>query len=114
MASANRSASVSNRPAAAARKKCGWRATTSNSGSMWMPPARSKSMRRADRRAWGFSLIELLVALAVFSLVALALLNLAGENTRTAVVIEERVLAGVVADNRAIEVMLATPSELTA
>ncbi|MGH8075117.1 MAG: type II secretion system minor pseudopilin GspI [Lysobacter sp.] len=71
-------------------------------------------MRRADRRAWGFSLIELLVALAVFSLVALALLNLAGENTRTAVVIEERVLAGVVADNRAIEVMLATPSELTA
>ncbi|MGQ4658972.1 type II secretion system minor pseudopilin GspI [Lysobacter sp. F6437] len=71
-------------------------------------------MRRADRRAWGFSLIELLVALAVFSLVALALLNLAGENTRTAVVIEERVLAGVVADNRAIEAILATPSELTA
>lgn len=71
-------------------------------------------MRRADRRARGFSLIEMLVAMAVFSLVALALLNLAGENTRTAVVIEERVLAGVVADNRAVEAMLATPAELAA
>ena len=69
-------------------------------------------MRRADRSARGFSLIELLVALAVFSLVALALLNLAGENTRTAVVIEEHVLAGVVADNRAVEATLATPAEL--
>ena len=69
-------------------------------------------MRRADRPAPGFSLIEILVAMAVFSLVALALLNLAGENTRTAVVIEERVLAGVVADNRAVEAMLATPSQL--
>ncbi|MGY1425146.1 type II secretion system minor pseudopilin GspI [Lysobacter sp. A289] len=71
-------------------------------------------MRRADRPAPGFSLIEMLVAMAVFSLVALALLNLAGENTRTAVVIEERVLAGVVADNRAVEAMLATPSQLAA
>ena len=71
-------------------------------------------MHRIDCPARGFSLIELLVALAVFSLVALALLNLAGENARTAVVIEERVLAGVVADNRAVEAMLATPSELSA
>lgn len=71
-------------------------------------------MRRADRRARGFSLIEMLVAMAVFSLVALAVLNLAGENTRSAVVIEERVLAGVVADNRAVEAMLATPAELAA
>jgi len=49
----------------------------------------------------GFSLIELLVALAVFALAVLALLNLAGESTRTAVLLEERVLAGVVAENRA-------------
>ena len=69
-------------------------------------------MRRVDRPTRGFSLIEMLVAMAVFSLVALALLNLAGENTRTAVVIEERVLAGVVADNRAVEAMLATPAQL--
>lgn len=66
------------------------------------------------RRAEGFSLVEMLVALSVFSLTVLALLNLAGENTRSALVIEERVLAGVVADNRAVEAMLATPGQLAA
>lgn len=63
------------------------------------------AVERPGRRR-GFSLIELLVALAVFSLAVLALLNLAGENTRAAVVIEERVLAGVVAENRAVEAMV--------
>lgn len=66
------------------------------------------------RRTSGFSLIEMLVALAVFSLVVLGLLNLAGENTRTAVVIEERVLAGVVAENRAVEAMISEPAALLA
>src|SRR3546814_17539241 len=56
----------------------------------------------------------MLVAVAVLSLVALALLNLAGENTRTALVVEENVLAGIVADNRAVEAMLAAPGELSA
>lgn len=51
----------------------------------------------------GFSLIEMLVALAVFALAVLGLLNLAGESTRTAVAIEERVLAAVVADAVAVE-----------
>lgn len=55
------------------------------------------------RHAEGFSLLEMLVALAVFGLVVLALLNLAGESTRTAAIVEERMLAGVVADNRAVE-----------
>ena len=55
----------------------------------------------------GFTLIELLVALAVFSLAALALLNVSGENVRTASFIENRVLAGVVADNRAVEILTA-------
>ena len=58
-------------------------------------------------REAGFTLIELLVALAVFSLGVLALLNVSGESTRTAGAIEERVLAGVVADNRAVEAMTA-------
>jgi len=66
----------------------------------------------ATLRARGFSLIEMLVALAVFSLALLGLLNLAGENTRTATIIQERVLAGVVADNRAVEAMTEPPQQL--
>lgn len=61
------------------------------------------SRRAADD---GFTLIEMLVALAVFSLAVLALLNLSGENARTATLVREQVLAGVVADNRAVEAML--------
>jgi general secretion pathway protein I len=62
-------------------------------------------MHRADAR--GFSLVEMLVALAVFALAAVALLHLAAENTRAAVAASERVLAGVVADNLAVDAMLA-------
>lgn len=69
--------------------------------------------RPVDRqRCAGFSLVEMLVALAIFGLAVLGLLNLAGENTRTAVAVEQSVLAGIVADNRAVEAMLATPVEL--
>lgn len=53
--------------------------------------------------ACGFSLIEMLVALAVFSLAVLGLLNLSGESTRTAVAIEEHALASVVAEALAVE-----------
>ena len=58
---------------------------------------------RACRRVAGFSLIEMLIALAVFSLAVLGLLNLAGESMRTAVAIEEHVLAAVVAENVAVD-----------
>lgn len=51
----------------------------------------------------GFTLVETLVALAVFSLAAMALLNLTGENTRSAARIETRTLAGIVAENLAVE-----------
>ena len=57
------------------------------------------------RRA-GFTLVELLVALAVFSLAALALLNLSAENTRSAARVETRTLGGVVAENLAVEAMI--------
>lgn len=67
--------------------------------------------RAADQ---GFTLIEMLVALSVFSLAVLALLNLSGENARTATRVQEQVLAGVVADNRAVEAMLMPLADLAA
>lgn len=57
------------------------------------------------RNRAGFTLIELLVALTVFSLAAMALINLSGENTRAAGRIETKALAAVVAENRAVEVL---------
>lgn len=60
-------------------------------------------MRRADS---GFSLLEMLVALAVFSLAVMALLHLSGQNARSAVIVEEQVLAGIVADTVAAESLL--------
>lgn len=64
-----------------------------------------------DPNRQGFSLVELMVALAVFSLAALALLNLAGENTRSAARVEDRTLGGVVADNLAVETVLSRQLE---
>lgn len=58
----------------------------------------------------GFTLIEVLVALAVFSLAALTLVNLSGENVRTARALEARTLASVVAENRAVEAMVEWPA----
>lgn len=58
-------------------------------------------------RADGFTLLETLVALGVFSLSALALLNLSGESARTAGILEERLLAGIVAENQMVAAMTA-------
>ena len=55
----------------------------------------------------GFTLIEMLVALAVFGLAAMALLNLSGESTRSAARVETRTLGGVVAENLAVEAAIA-------
>lgn len=61
---------------------------------------------RARQARAGFTLIEMLVALAVFSLAAMALLNLSGENTRSAARVETRTLGGLVAENLAVEAMI--------
>ncbi len=81
-----------------------------------MPQAWCRLMRHlADARAsGGFSLLELIVALAIFAMAAVGLLNLSGESTRTAVVLEERALAAVVAENQAIEATLAPAAAIGA
>ena len=65
---------------------------------------------RADRlcrtRERGFTLIEVLVALAIFSLAALALLRLQGSALGTTARLDERAMADIVAQNLAVEVMV--------
>lgn len=59
-------------------------------------------MRVSER---GFTLLEMLVALAVFSLAALALLRLEGATVRQTGQLDERMLAQLVARNLAVETM---------
>lgn len=54
----------------------------------------------------GFSLIEVLVALAVFAIAAIALLNAASTGVRASALLEDRALALVVAENLAVEATL--------
>jgi general secretion pathway protein I len=53
----------------------------------------------------GFTLIEMMVALAVFSLAALALLRLQGATVSSTAVIETRALGQIVANNLAVEAL---------
>jgi general secretion pathway protein I len=65
----------------------------------------SMANRRRSGREKGFTLLEMLVALSVFSLAALALVKLTGENLRTTGIVEARIFAHVVAENRAVEAL---------
>lgn len=62
---------------------------------------------RADRPTpeSGFSLLEVVVALAVFSLGAIASLNVLGESARAQATNQERFVALIVAENRLVEAM---------
>ncbi|HYE29673.1 MAG TPA: type II secretion system minor pseudopilin GspI [Allosphingosinicella sp.] len=59
----------------------------------------------SSARQSGFTLIEMLVALAVFSLAALALLRLEGATVSTTALLREQALAQVVVRNLAVEVL---------
>jgi len=65
-----------------------------------MPAARSG---RAGRAARGFTLIEMMVALAVFALAALALIRLEGATIRGAGILDSALTGQIVARNVAIE-----------
>lgn len=62
----------------------------------------------AAERARGMTLIEVLVALAILGLVAAAIVALIGQNTRFITDAEERVLAGMLADNLMVEALART------
>src|SRR3712207_7612640 len=53
----------------------------------------------------GFTLVEMLVALAIFSLAAMALLRLEGATVTTTALLREQALAQTVARNLAVEVL---------
>ncbi|MBY0520185.1 MAG: type II secretion system minor pseudopilin GspI [Sphingomonas sp.] len=58
-----------------------------------------------DRRTAGFTLIEMMVALAVFSLAGLALIRLEGATIRSAAILDNTMMAQIVARNVAVEAL---------
>lgn len=56
----------------------------------------------------GFTLVEVLVALVIFSIGIMALFHLRGESVRSIAALEERALAQIVAENRVIETLSRT------
>lgn len=62
----------------------------------------------------GFSLIEVMVALAIFGLAAVALVRLTGVSLASATSLSDRQHAAIVARNQALEAMLASDAPLPA
>ena len=54
----------------------------------------------------GFTLIEVLVALSIFAIAAVAIVQLTGQTARTAVAVEGRALAAIAADNAMVEAVI--------
>jgi general secretion pathway protein I len=69
-------------------------------------------MRDAAHDQAGFTLMEVMAALAVFSIAALALLHLAAENVRAAGAAREHTFASLVAENLMVEAV-ALPQTVT-
>ncbi len=69
-----------------------------------MPHLSRRPHRRPGRQA-GFTLVELLVALTIFSVTAVALLKLQGENARLTAAVEEKLFAGIIAENQLVEAL---------
>lgn len=59
----------------------------------------------SDKREGGFTLVEMLVALAIFSLAALALLRLQGATLSSTARLQSGIVAGIVARNLIVEAL---------
>ena len=68
---------------------------------LWAPPSAGARTRADDR---GFTLLEMLVALSIISIAALTLVRLDAYAVRSAGDLDERTVAGIVAQNRAVEI----------
>lgn len=66
----------------------------------------AKSMTLRTNKANGFTLIEVMIALAIFSIAGVALSLTANTNANTTALIEERMLASWVASNQLVEMKL--------
>lgn len=75
------------------------------SSGVWAPAFARAPSPAEDARDGGFTLIEMLVALAIFSLAALALLRLEGATVSNTARLQEQAFAQIVARNVAIEAM---------
>jgi len=67
-------------------------------------------MSRGRPRSRGFTLLEVLVALAIFAIVAAVVLTAAGRSVNNAGRLEALTLAGWIADNRLTELQLQQPA----
>lgn len=67
--------------------------------------ARARSGRHRLQSEAGFTLIEMLVALAIFSLAALALLRLGGATATNSASLSDQAMAQIVARNLAVETL---------
>ncbi len=59
-----------------------------------------------NRKATGFTLIEVLMAMAILAIAGISMLRLTSENLRNSGIIEEKMLAGWVADNELVAIRL--------
>ncbi|WP_082746114.1 type II secretion system minor pseudopilin GspI [Sphingomonas sp. CCH5-D11] len=73
----------------------------------YLPAVARDRCRQPLNGASGFTLIEVMVALAVFSLAALALIRLEGATIRSTALLSDTVLAQMVARNVAVEAITA-------
>jgi len=64
----------------------------------------------SEKRARGFTLLEVLVALGIFATVAAVVLTASARSLSNAARLEEKTLAGWIADNRISELQLTSPT----